>query len=69
MRSTKLLAALAAATLSAAGPALAAKGSNNVVTIDVIPKNTNFPKAINSPFVSVKICSPGETTMSTPVEF
>ena len=61
MSSTKLLAAFVAATLGAAPPALAAKASNNVVSIEVTPKNTNFPAVINQPFVSVTICSPGGT--------
>src|SRR5580765_184314 len=64
MRSIKLMVALAAATLGAAVPAFAGKVSNNVVTIEVNPKKTNFPHAINSPFVSVTICSPGGTRKS-----
>src|SRR5689334_10542580 len=64
MRSIKLMVALAAATLGAAMPAFAGKVSNNVVTIEVNPKKTNFPNAINSPFVSVTICSPGGTRKS-----
>ena len=63
MRPIKLLAGLVAMILVPTAPALAGPASSNVVTIEVNPKTTTFPRPrINKPFVSVTICAPGQTS-------